>query len=181
MVNSETKNHFDIIIIDPPWENISAQRSKEYNFLDHKKLYKIPVPELINKDSSSLVVVWVTNRRSFRRYIKNVLFPKWGIKYITTWYWLKVTKNGEMVIDLHSTHRKPYEPIIIGCNNIENQIIDIIPQVICSIPSCHSRKPPIQDILQNYLPEKENFNCLDVFSRSLSKGTCSWGMNFLYI
>lgn len=95
---------------------------------------------------------------------------------MTTWYWLKVTNNGEMVIDIHSTHRKPYETLIIGCYNKENQIKDIIPQVICSIPSQHSRKPPLKDILQNYLPEKEKFNCLDLFSRSLSKETCSWGM-----
>ena len=77
----------------------------------------------------------------------------------------QVTKSGEMVFDIHSDHKKPYEMLILGVfessNNIENgkQIrpTDSSPiqlnkrkdlplnKTIVSVPSSiHSMKVPLQ-------------------------------------
>ena len=84
-----------------------------------------------------------------------------------------MTNKGEYVFDLNSTHKKPYEPIIIGryseSYKQENSAVDatceirstdsqseeesVFPfhKVICSTPSVlHSRKPPLNRKLFSY-------------------------------
>ena len=39
----------------------------------------------------ALVVVWCTNSPAHQIQLINQFFPQWGVQYITTWYWLKVT------------------------------------------------------------------------------------------
>ena len=82
---------------------------------------------------------------------------------------MQVTRRGELVFDLDSTHKKPYEPLVIGQfihktgnikpndeiypykdskkRNEEKEFLEtVIPenQIICSVPcSLHSRKPPV--------------------------------------
>lgn len=62
----------------------------------------------------------VTNDPKIRNFVVDELLPSWGLSYVTTWYWVKVTKQGEMCIPLtsvHAKHRKPYEQLIISkCN-----------------------------------------------------------------
>ena len=77
----------------------------------------------------------------------------------------QVTKSGEMVFDIHSDHKKPYEMLILGVfessNNIENReqirptdssLIQLnkrkdlpLNKTIVSVPSSiHSMKVPLQ-------------------------------------
>ena len=77
----------------------------------------------------------------------------------------QVTKSGEMVFDIHSDHKKPYEMLILGVfessNNIENgeqirptdsSLIQLnkrkdlpLNKTIVSVPSSiHSMKVPLQ-------------------------------------
>ena len=46
---------------------------------------------------SCLVALWVTNRERHRRFIEAKLLPAWGLRQVTTWYWLKVTAGGQPV------------------------------------------------------------------------------------
>jgi hypothetical protein len=40
--------------------------------------------------AGALVVLWVTNREKLRVFIEKELFPSWGVKDATMFYWLKV-------------------------------------------------------------------------------------------
>jgi N6-adenosine-specific RNA methylase IME4 len=141
----------------------------------------------------------VTNNPKFQDYVKNTLFPHWGVAYLTTWYWLKVTTQFEMISPLTSPHKKPYESIIIGyisptknsnnnsnlneCNNnidSRNNVCDISlgQKTIVSVPGIHSNKPNLLEFFQSFLPEKQS-ECLELFARNLFPGFTSWGNEVL--
>lgn len=50
---------------------------------------QLPVGQLCGR--ATLVLVWVTNKQRQQNFVREHLFPKWNIKYLTKWYWLKVT------------------------------------------------------------------------------------------
>ncbi|XP_063417525.1 N(6)-adenine-specific methyltransferase METTL4-like [Mytilus trossulus] len=54
------RNEFDFILLDPPWENKSVKRKKQYWTLENEELFKIPVPELTA--TGCVIGVWVTNK-----------------------------------------------------------------------------------------------------------------------
>lgn len=62
-----------------------------YSSLPLWEIQKIPVPELAY--NKALVVVWVTNKQKYRKFVIEELFPSWSCKLIGEWYWLKVMQN----------------------------------------------------------------------------------------
>ncbi|XP_060065261.1 N(6)-adenine-specific methyltransferase METTL4-like [Ylistrum balloti] len=185
---------FDMIVMDPPWQNKSVKRLKKYYSMSNEDLIDIPVQRL--GADNSVVVVWVTNRWQHIQFIKDSLFPRWSVEFLTEWHWVKVTKAGEMVYEFDSPHRKPYEVLIIGrCRKLtvetdtesteEQSIIQEketskIPlnRTILSVPCCiHSVKPPLQEVMKEYLPS--NPHCLELFARNLCPDWTSWGNQVL--
>ncbi|KAI9140359.1 MT-A70-domain-containing protein [Paraphysoderma sedebokerense] len=178
---------YKLILIDPPWENASASRSGAYSTLDPYELFKIPMRELMCSEFS-LVAIWVTNRKKYRKFVKEKLFKDWGIKFVTEWFWLKVTTSGELVMSIDSVHRKPYEILIIGvkslCEEKLSKVDGLREKTIVSVPSKqHSRKPPLGDVLVPIVSDILNHDaaspnspqCLELFARNLNMGWCSWG------
>lgn len=49
----------------------------------------LPIKQLSHTEGA-LVALWVTNREKLRAFVEHELFPKWGVKYMATMYWLKV-------------------------------------------------------------------------------------------
>lgn len=47
-----------------------------------------------------MLALWVTNRERHRRFIDAELLPAWGLRHVTTWHWLKVTDDGQLVSPL---------------------------------------------------------------------------------
>ncbi|XP_046851303.1 N(6)-adenine-specific methyltransferase METTL4-like isoform X2 [Xenia sp. Carnegie-2017] len=201
-LNSGTKK-FNMIVIDPPWENKSVKRGAKYCSLPHWEIKKIPVPELAC--DQALVAVWVTNKQKYRKFIIEDVFANWSCNLIGEWHWIKLTNQGKMVMNIDSLHKKPYEPLILGkfqaphsCHVAHNSSDDVctdsvslpfenvtkqkreIPEshVICSIPcSLHSRKPPLNDIFDEYLPQ--DAACIELFARNLIPNWTSWGNEVL--
>ena len=103
---------YDCVVLDPPWENRSAIRSHKYQWLSEYDLLQLPLPELCNNDC--LVVVWVTNKVRFSDFVKEELFSSWNVDVVGEWHWVKVTTSGELVFDLDSLHKKPYELLLLG-------------------------------------------------------------------
>lgn len=100
----------------------------------------IPVKDLLSP--TCLVAVWCTNAPSNIKAVKNIIFPQWGVTYVTTWYWLKVTVDLKPVCPFGTGYMKqPFERIMIG------RVGDVeVPenQLIVSVPSAlHSHKPPL--------------------------------------
>jgi len=47
-----------------------------------------------------VLALWVTNRERHRRFVDTELLPAWGLHHVATWYWLKVTDDGQLVSSL---------------------------------------------------------------------------------
>ncbi|NXE04116.1 METL4 protein, partial [Lophotis ruficrista] len=145
------KKRYDVIVIDPPWENKSVKRSNRYSHLSSWQIKQIPVPALAAPNC--LVVTWVTNRQKHLRFVKDELYPHWSVKTLAEWHWVKITRAGEFVLPLDSLHKKPYEVLVLGrvqgdVKEALRKSEDVLPipehKLIVSIPcSLHSHKPPL--------------------------------------
>lgn len=115
----QLQHGYRIITLDPPWANKSADRGKQYSTKAWELLPDLPIPQLAaspaDSGAGSLVAVWVTNKSSYWDWLVNTVFPRWGVWYITTWFWLKVCDDGNPVMPIDShRERKPFEPLVIG-------------------------------------------------------------------
>ncbi|XP_053814900.1 N(6)-adenine-specific methyltransferase METTL4 isoform X3 [Vidua chalybeata] len=179
------KKKYDVIVIDPPWENKSVKRSNRYSYLSSWQIKQIPVPALAAPNC--LVVTWVTNRQKHLHFVKDELYPHWSVKTLAEWHWVKITTTGEFVLPLDSLHKKPYEVLILG--RVQGDVKEalrksegVLPipehQLIVSIPcSLHSHKPPLAAVLAEFI--KPDVECLELFARNLQPGWTSWGNEVL--
>ncbi|NWR07626.1 METL4 protein, partial [Paradoxornis webbianus] len=179
------KKKYDVIVIDPPWENKSVKRSNRYSHLSSWQIKQIPVPALAAPNC--LVVIWVTNRQKHLRFVKDELYPHWSVKTLAEWHWVKITTAGEFVLPLDSLHKKPYEVLVLG--RVQGDVKEalrksegVLPipehQLIVSIPcSLHSHKPPLAAVLAEFI--KPDVECLELFARNLQPGWTSWGNEVL--
>ncbi|XP_032519950.2 N(6)-adenine-specific methyltransferase METTL4 [Danaus plexippus] len=171
-------NKYDIIVADPPWWNKYIRRLKGaneklgYSMMYNEDIADIPVKELMSENC--LVAVWCTNAPSNITAVKDKIFPQWGVEYVATWYWLKLTINIKPLCVFGSGCKKqPYERIILGkVGNIE--LPDDV--LVASIPSAlHSHKPPLQELLTNFIKTDEP-QFLELFARYLLPRTTSIGL-----
>ncbi|KAM9260818.1 N(6)-adenine-specific methyltransferase METTL4 isoform 2-T2 [Cariama cristata] len=179
------KKEYDVIVIDPPWENKSVKRSNRYSHLSSWQIKQMPVPALAAPNC--LVVTWVTNRQKHLRFVKDELYPHWSVKTLAEWHWVKITTAGEFVLPLDSLHKKPYEVLVLGrvqgdVKEALRKSEDVLPipehKLIVSIPcSLHSHKPPLTAILAEFI--KPDAECLELFARNLQPGWTSWGNEVL--
>jgi N(6)-adenine-specific DNA methyltransferase len=169
---------YNLIVMDPPWENKSAKRLKTYDYLRDADLLKTPIRPLAA--DGAIIALWLTNKARLQIFVETCLFPAWNVVKEAEWTWVKVTQSGEPVFPFHSRHKKPFEKLIFarfGERKSEKTIPDGL--IIVSIPSAvHSHKPTLSDVLQPYLDGAEN-RSLELFARSLTSGWTSWGLEVL--
>ncbi|XP_030611808.1 methyltransferase-like protein 4 [Archocentrus centrarchus] len=177
---------FDLIVMDPPWENKSVKRSRRYSSLPSSQLKQLPLPLLASPNC--LVVTWVTNRPSHVRFVCDELFPHWGVEVVAKWFWVKVTTSGQFVFPLDSPHKKPYEMLVLGryrysadtsASPSESSGVPVEDhRLIVSVPSAlHSQKPFLSEVLKPYIGSEAK--CLELFARNLQPGWTSWGNEVL--
>ncbi|XP_053268635.1 N(6)-adenine-specific methyltransferase METTL4 [Pleuronectes platessa] len=177
---------FDLIVMDPPWENKSVKRSRRYSSLPSSQLKRLPIPLLAS--TNCLVVTWVTNRPSHLRFVREELYPHWGLEVVAQWLWVKVTTSGQFVFPLDSPHKKPYEVLVLGryrpsaghspSSSETSEVPVEDSRLIVSVPSAlHSQKPSLSEVLQRYVGA--DASCLELFARSLQPGWTSWGNEVL--
>ncbi|GLH06216.1 Uncharacterized protein GBIM_11711 [Gryllus bimaculatus] len=170
---------------NPPWWNKYIRRKKSkcteasYQMMYNDSLKNLPIAELLSPDA--LVAVWCTNSDQNINALLTEVFPDWGVKYLGTWIWLKVTNSGEPICAFADPPKKqPYERIIFGCNSEKSRCYNVPEdeKIIISVPSAiHSHKPPLSDVLSSYLPPEPN--CLELFARYLLPNWTSWGNEVL--
>ncbi|KAM9712689.1 N(6)-adenine-specific methyltransferase METTL4 isoform 1-T1 [Menidia menidia] len=177
---------YDLIVMDPPWENKSVKRSRRYSSLPSSQLKRLPIPLLASP--GCLVVTWVTNRPSHQRFVREELYPHWGVQVVAEWFWVKVTTSGQLVFPLDSPHKKPYETLVLGryrppADTPESSSDVAEPPVedgrlIVSVPSVlHSHKPSLSEVLRPYV--RAEARRLELFARNLQPGWTSWGNEVL--
>ncbi|GAQ91207.1 Methyltransferase [Klebsormidium nitens] len=111
---------YDIILLDPPWENKSVQRQATYATLPNRNLLGLPLQKLAHSDGA-LVAIWVTNREKLRAFVESELLATWGLRLEATWHWLKVTPEGETISPLDLAHHRPYEVLVLARAPSEEQ------------------------------------------------------------
>ncbi|CAH1640187.1 unnamed protein product [Spodoptera littoralis] len=171
-------NKFDIVVADPPWWNKYIRRLKNaneklsYSMMYNEDIAAIPLQNLFAENC--LVAVWCTNAPSNVAAVKNIIFPKWGVAYMGTWYWMKVTVDLQPLCSFGAgCEKQPYERILLGKVGEVNDIPD--GQVVVSVPSAlHSQKPPLLNILSPFV-KTENPQTLELFARYLLPNTTSVG------
>lgn len=148
LIPDNSKQGYNLIVIDPPWENGCVRQKEAYPTLPNRYLLYLPVQELAHP-AGALLVLWITNREKLWKFVEDELLPSWGVKDPTVFYWLKVKSDGSLIGDLDLFHHRPYECLLLGYINV-NKEAELKPkfkflegsQVIMSVPGAHSRKPP---------------------------------------
>lgn len=178
--NSLAMRQFDIIILDPPWWNKYIRRKRKKSSDGYKMMYNndlkiIPIESLLKENG--LIAVWCTNSTQNLEELLNDIFPKWQVRFVAMWYWIKITQSGETICEFTDPPGKqPFEKIIFGAKRSSH-----LPEngkLVVSIPSAiHSHKPPLIDLLRPYLPE--NPSCLEIFARYLLPNFVSYGNEVL--
>uniref|UniRef100_A0A1B6JSX9 Methyltransferase-like protein 4 n=1 Tax=Homalodisca liturata TaxID=320908 RepID=A0A1B6JSX9_9HEMI len=173
------KSQFDFVLLDPPWWNKYIRRRKMkqetggYNMMYNEEVGSLPVGDWLAADA--LVGVWCTNCARHEQDVISHWFPKWGLRHVSTWFWVKVTMSGVPVCQFSPPPGKqPYERVLLGAAATR---IDRLPpdsRCIISVPSAiHSHKPPLSEIMKSYLPHKPR--CLELFARYLQPHWVSAG------
>ena len=106
----ENEKKFDLILIDPPWENKHVKRilkrrkmhcyssdtivgdksDNTYEMLENDAIgSQLPIPELL-KDNG-IVVIYCTNSQKHQMALEQWL-KDWKMQNITKWFWLKVSQ-----------------------------------------------------------------------------------------
>ncbi|XP_042196874.1 N(6)-adenine-specific methyltransferase METTL4, partial [Callorhinchus milii] len=178
---------YGLITLDPPWENRSVRRSGRYPSLAPADIKRLPVPALAAP--GCLVATWVTNRQRHRRFVREELYPHWGLRAAAEWHWVKVTRAGDFVFPLDSPHKKPYETLVLGTYGpgpgltpAPGSLPGLIPdhRLLVSVPcSLHSHKPPLGPVLELAGLVAPGAPKLELFARSLQPGWTSWGNEVL--
>ena len=84
-------------------------------------------------------------------FYQDCILSSWGLVWCATWFWIKVTCQGELVSPLESPHKKPFEQLLIACRASEVHSCKVPNhKVLVSMPAQHSRKPFIGDIICKY-------------------------------
>ncbi|TKY57743.1 Methyltransferase protein 2 [Spatholobus suberectus] len=187
LIPAHADSGFNLIMVDPPWENASARQKSRYPTLPSRYFLSLPIKQLTHTEGA-LVALWVTNREKLRCFVERELFPAWGVSYAANFYWLKVKENGSWICDLDLFHHRPYECLILGYSpgkvNNTNHQSKFKPvkndRVIMSIPGDYSRKPPIADLLLEHVPGLKPPRCIELFAREIIAGWVAWGNEPLY-
>ncbi|XP_072385204.1 N(6)-adenine-specific methyltransferase METTL4 isoform X1 [Diabrotica undecimpunctata] len=172
-----SSRQFDLILLDPPWWNKYIRRKRKkssdgYSMMYNEDLKNLPIGDLLSDEG--LVAVWCTNSKQNLDALLNEVFPKWNVQFTAKWFWLKVTTRGEPICPFFDPPGKqPYEKLVFGHRN-RTTLLPEDGKLLLSVPSAlHSHKPPLVDVLKEYLPE--NPRCLEVFARYLLPNWTSYG------
>ncbi|KAK0735708.1 MT-A70-domain-containing protein [Apiosordaria backusii] len=183
---------FNLLLLDPPWPNRSAKRKRSgpssYTPLPSlsstsQLLCSLPIATLLSPSPSSLLAIWVTNSPRFTDLLLNpktgIFANNWGVELVGEWIWLKVTSNGEPIVDLGSQWRKPYERLLIARRKGVGMKTGVVKRkVIVSVPDIHSRKPNLKRLFEEeeedgLLPE--GYTAMEMFARNSTAGWWGWG------
>ncbi|CAL1396271.1 unnamed protein product [Linum trigynum] len=182
LIPADPGSGFNLILIDPPWENASAHQKLKYPTLPNRYFLSLPIKKLGHSDGA-LVGLWVTNRERLRNFVEEELFPSWGVTYAASLFWLKVKADGSLTSDLDLFHHRPYECLLLGYCNGEGDGSELLSgmeetmedQIVISIPGDYSRKPPVGELLQKYVPGAHPPRCIELFAREMVARWTSWG------
>ncbi|KAL9125594.1 MAG: hypothetical protein Q9217_005220 [Psora testacea] len=177
---------FDLIVLDPPWQNRSARRAKHYQMMQFDDSPMDALGNMLGQHipPGGLVACWITHKAAVREMALTA-FADWGLDLIEEWVWLKVTVDGKPVNKIDGVWRKPYELLLIGRKSITGVMVkpgessfiaeDIKERVIVAVSDFHSRKLSLKELIEPMLPDRLSYRALEIFARNLTAGWWAWG------
>lgn len=165
---------FDLILMDPPWANRSARRSRSYQTAEGQMADPfLTAMQIVRShlDPKGTVAVWITNRSAVRKTVVET-FRAMGWELFQDWIWVKITAEGQPVAQLDGIWRRPYEALLLfrsghcAANKPARR-------VLAAVPDLHSRKPNLKILLEQHVGPR--YEALELFARSLTAGWWSWG------
>ncbi|EYB85276.1 hypothetical protein Y032_0301g1824 [Ancylostoma ceylanicum] len=173
------EENFDLILMDPPWENLSVKRQQSYVTSD-SAISNIDMDCL---DADGLLAVWITNRKGIDQDLE-VHLKRWNLKRLATFIWLKVTREGDPICPFNSSHKLPYEKLVLASRaEAATRYASIAAadgKVFASVPmALPSRKPPVAILLKQFGISPNR--CLELFARCLQPNTVSVGFETLLL
>lgn len=176
---------FDFVVLDPPWNNRSAKRSRRYDTMRQKRTPFDSLQDMLGKHIApqGLIACWITNRAVVRKRALQA-FEAWGVDLIEEWAWLKTTATGIPMTEIHGLLRKPYEILLLGkhvdlfiekIDEKRSSKYEIRKKVIVAVPDLHSRKPSLKELVEPLMPNPTEYRALEIFGRHLTAGWWSWG------
>ncbi|OWZ19235.1 Methyltransferase [Phytophthora megakarya] len=157
-----------------------VSRGKHYDTFDHTELLKIDIAHIADPDGC-ILAVWVTHRPRYLTYLREQALPLWGFTFHACWYWLKLSRNGELVTPLDSTHRLPIETLVVAyrakdrvCEQLLRQRLGDDMRIVLSIPLRHSWKPPPESFFDEDTVPVTNRKA-ELFARELRPNWTSVG------
>ena len=136
--------------MDPPWPNKSVKRAQTYKTASLRYLLTLSSSvRALACQEFSIIVIWVTNDPAIVEFAKNELIPAWGYRFVTTWWWIKVTATGTPVFPPGGTHKNPYERALVAVagrlsGRVATQSVDTerMLRTIAALPSMEPRPLP---------------------------------------
>ncbi|KAL1447795.1 hypothetical protein WDU94_005501 [Cyamophila willieti] len=131
---------FDFVLLDPPWSNKFIRRRRKrqkmtttsatnnwYHTMDSTSSLLCNIPMTVLLTTEGLVGVWCTNNKSHIDQLVDEIFPAWGVTYVATWYWIKVTKYNHPVLGFNSVpnSKQPYERLVFAVRNTATLRADV--------------------------------------------------------
>ncbi|KAI6228025.1 Methyltransferase-like protein 4 [Aphelenchoides besseyi] len=164
---------FDIIVVDPPWQNKSVRRKSVYHCGNEENWTDLDISELLAQ--KGFVCLWLTNGSACRR-LADELIRKWSLVVCSEMFWLKITKSGRTVCDFRPSHKVPFEKVLFLCRSDDLDAFQLPNRfVVSAVPHVsHSRKPPVSEILRQYFGI-DYTNGLELFARYLLPNFLSVG------
>ncbi|KAF4306549.1 MT-A70-domain-containing protein [Botryosphaeria dothidea] len=177
-------DQFDLILMDPPWPNSSAEDKggyKTFPMVEDMNVMWLHMNLSSYMATGCIVAVWITNREMVRNQVLGPggLFDRWGVDLIEEWIWIKTTPNGVPLCPLDTEKRKPWETLLVGqkSHNVPSTGNKPVQRrVIAGAPDLHSRKPCLKEVFELFMRKKEGeYMALEIFARACVSGWWSWG------
>ncbi len=184
------KNHFGVILADPPWhfqvwagetqkrgrQHGGQAKAPDYAQLDEDEISALPVADLAGENCVLFLwTCWPVIEQAFR------IIPKWGFKYKTCGFvWAKARANQiEMFRDdidgrmgLGYWTRSNSEPCLLATRGKPKRVGVDVRQVIIEPGREHSRKP---DCVHERIERLVAGPYLELFARQQRPGWTVWG------
>lgn len=170
---------FDFIVIDPPWPNRSAKRSRAYITADDQaeKPFETITPHITKLIAEAgIIAIWITNKSAVKAVVLATM-QREKFTLFEEWIWAKTTASGEPVTALTGIWRRPYEICLLFRSRIQDREPSVPPKrrIVVAVADVHSRKPSLRELLQNIFHSSEGTRGLEMFGRSLTSGWWTWG------
>jgi N6-adenosine-specific RNA methylase IME4 len=190
--NDVLPKSFDVIIMDPPWQNRSVRHAKTYRTSESRseQTFQCVLPILRSHlRADGLVGIWVTNKASIRQLVLDSLYDE-GFQVYEEWVWIKVTAYGDPVTPLDGIWRRPYEVLLLfrrgrshPCGTADaSEQAEISSwatgprrRIFVAVPDYHSQKPCLKEFIEPLLTDRSDYQALEIFARNLTAGWFCWG------